>query len=147
MKKMIDVAEVFKYEPTIISLLLDFYRSTIPKVMGDEELRLSVDYFVGCMLNKRAYVFVDEEGSKVVAAIGFLVSNGMWAKKPICSHTFFYAKKNGIFLLKYAEKQLRAMGFRYIKMVAFCSSPCKLGIVYEKLGYKQLETHFLKRLK
>ena len=87
-----------------------------------------------------------------VGAIGFTLGKELNNKSLAAQETFYYVDEEyrgtwSIKLIKFAEKELNDMNVRYIYL-GVTNSPIKekIKLLYERLGYNELSSVFIKEL-
>lgn len=97
-----------------------------------------------------AAVLIDEDEGEISGTIGFFVYKDMNDGDLVAVEAFWFVKKfsrgAGLKLLKTAERHLRMMGCKRIHMVHLAGLNSRLGGIYKRFGYTDLEHTFVKEL-
>ena len=134
-------------------VLLNFY-AMMPYTKKDDavELRInweskwkkSIDAGAGAILALK-------KSGKIIGGIGMMFFPALEDDVVTCGEAFWYVDEKerggGLKLLLKAQKYAKEMGARRMTMIHLSNSmPNRLKGLYERLGFKEIETHYMKEI-
>jgi len=120
-----------------------------------KEIKVNVDYtrarYIDLVSKGIAKVFVDEVDGVFYGAIGFIVYNDFHSGEKCAVETFWFVPPEysgiGSILVKAYEDAAKQLGCTKVAMVHLADSyPEKLKSYYKKIGYRLLESHYIKEI-
>ena len=92
-----------------------------------------------------------KKSGKIIGGIGMMFFPALEDDVVTCSETFWYVDEKerggGLKLLLKAQKYAKEMGARRMTMIHLSNSmPDRLKGLYERLGFKEIETHYIKEI-
>ena len=92
-----------------------------------------------------------KKSGKIIGGIGMMFFPALEDDVVTCSETFWYVDEKerggGLKLLLKAQKYAKEMGARRMTMIHLSNSmPDRLKGLYERLGFKEIETHYMKEI-
>lgn len=140
-----------KYYNDVVEIVGNFYEEAIrfyDMGLDKEKLAQSIVGFKESNAGNMFLLVVDGKCQGILAGIEppSLLNN-----KRIFQEVIWYVneryRKYGVMLLARVQKLLRNQGFDTMIMAALeDSKPEKIKALYERMGYRKLETHFIKNL-
>lgn len=108
-----------------------------------------IETFTELMVNDMAEVWIAEEGTSIVGAIGGLFTRDIFTGDLVAVENFWYVHKDfrrtvGLRLFDRFREQAIARGMRRLQMGAIIHSTSFLGVreLFRKYGMMPLETYF-----
>ena len=117
----------------------------VPYLMGDN-LEASIAAVVN---NPDVRVLLAVKDGEVVGGMGLYFAPYMWDhKKVVCNELFWWCyphapKLAALILLKRARTLARDYGANLVSFTAMRNSPDGVGRVYERMGLKAVQTHYM----
>ena len=138
-------------------VLFAFYRIMpyTQLVEGSEEFKEAsarwVDSWFLMIANGHAKILGLKKDNKFIGAIGLVTTPSLEDGVMTCMETFWYVDEKhrgqGLKLLLKGEKVAKEMGAKRMMMMYLENSmPSKVKSVYERMGYKYIQTSYLKEL-
>ncbi len=123
---------------------------------GEIPLKFDSNIFINNWTNlinaKIGVIFILINGGNIVGALGGVKYSDINSSEIIATEMFWFVRKEhrgkGIKLLNEFEKWTKSMGIKKLIMVHLSNLMSdKLKRFYKRIGYKEIEIHYLKELK
>ena len=94
-------------------------------------------------------VLLATEGERIFGGLGFYVGPYLWNHEVKYAEELFFwthpeaPKSAALKLLKAAQKEIKAQNAAFQIFSGLCTSPSKIGAVYQKMGLKPLQLSFI----
>lgn len=140
-----------KYYKDVVALIENFYVEAIQHYdTGLDRERLS-ETVIEIGTGKLGKVFLMIVEGKCEGLLAGIYAPSLLNKKKIFQEVIWYVNKpfrlKGVSLLKKSEEILRGEGFEVMIMAVLeASKPEKIKSLYERMGYKLFESHYIKGL-
>jgi GNAT superfamily N-acetyltransferase len=135
----------------LLVILENFYK-LMPYKQDLAKVRSTwVDTWHSLILTQVGKIFALKQNDKIVGAIGFVIHPSLEDGVKVCTEAFWYVDEKyrgkGLSLLLHLQKYAKAQGAERMMMIHLSNSmPEKLKKLYERLGYKEIETIYMKEL-
>lgn len=138
---------------TVHSLLRIFYKANPYAAVDsfDSFKTRWIKNWINLINSKAGKILLLEKQGKIVGFIGFYIAECSLDGTKAAEEAFWYVDEahrgQGIKLFRKAEDVMKSLGCEAIVMVHMSHSmPEKLKKVYEKFGYGEMETRYVKRI-
>lgn len=147
------IAEITNREELeeLLVILENFYK-LMPYKQDLNKVRSTwVNTWYGLISHEVGKIFALKQNNKIIGAIGFIISPSLEDGVSTCTEAFWYVDEKyrgkGLSLLLHLQKYAKAQGAERMMMIHLSNSmPEKLKALYERLGYKEVETIYMKEL-
>ena len=134
-------------------VLLNFY-AMMPYTKKDDavELRINWESKWKKLIDAGAgAILALKKSGKIIGGIGMMFFPALEDDVVTCGEAFWYVDEKerggGLKLLLKAQKYAKEMGARRMTMIHLSNSmPNRLKGLYERLGFKEIETHYMKEI-
>lgn len=143
-----------RYQSDVFNLVKSFHKEYLLDVFGETDaasINQTIDLFSGDG-SKNAFLLIAEDGEdKCVGILAGVEAKSKLNDQRMFQEILWYVEKPygryGFHLINQAKIVLKSYGFSHIIM-AVLESPKTMRIkkIYERLGFKPLETHYVRNL-
>lgn len=139
-----------KYFLDVVSLVKNFHKEAVSEYLDAFDPDSVIDTIKSqTQDNSRSFLLIED--NRCQGILFGMCFRSMINKKLIFQEVIWYVnenyRKHGVKLLKHAENMLKSDGISIIIMAVLENSKTeKLKKFYERLGYKPMETHFVRDL-
>ena len=153
---IIDVTEESQLRE-LQDVLIEFYKIMPYKQLkkespqGQQACETWINSWFMMISSGNAKILGLKKDNKFIGAIGLVFTPSMEDGVMTCMETFWYVDEKhrgqGLKLLLKAEKEAKAMGAKRMMMMYLQNSmPNKVKNIYERMGYKYIQTTYFKEL-
>ena len=136
-----------KYDTEILELVKEFHDESLKEYetkLDMETITKQINIY-----KDTGYLLIQE--NRCVGLMAGMPVNSPVNNEKVYQEIMWYVKKadrkSGVFMLREIERILKASGYAYIIMALVHNSKAeKLHKFYTRMGYKPIETHFMRRL-
>lgn len=136
-----------KYDTEILELVKEFHEESLKEYdtnIDMETITKQINIY-----KDTGYLLIQE--NRCVGLMAGMPVNSPVNNEKVYQEIMWYVKKadrkSGVFMLREIERILKASGYAYIIMALVHNSKAeKLHKFYTRMGYKPIETHFMRRL-
>jgi len=131
--------------------LFDLFNEFVDESLKEYDIDLNVELIKKIAEQYVETSFVAEKDGKLVGVLGgSIIAVPTFKTAVYQEQVWFFSKAyrfHGIGLLKFAENTLKECGISHIIMANMANSKAeKLSRFYKKMGYKEMEVHYIKPL-
>lgn len=140
-----------KYRGEVAQIVENFHAESLGEYDSEFKKEVILKTIVDMEPTQSGHAFlliIDGRCEGIIAGLGVV---SMFNQKKIFQELIWYVNKEyrskGVFLLKKAEECLKSLGFENMIMAVMENSKTeKIKSLYERMGYRTMETHFIKAL-
>ena len=136
-----------KYDTEILELVKDFHAESLKEYDTNLDMELIKKQIR--VYKDTGYLLIQE--NRCVGLMAGMPVNSPLSNEKVYQEIMWYIRKadrrSGVFMLREIERILKASGYAYVIMALVHNSKAmKLHKLYQRMGYKPIETHFMRRL-
>jgi len=140
-----------RYYLDVVKLIHNFHDEAVGEYVGEFDPEAVIKTIVGLKENNAQNAFLMIVGESCEGIIAGLESHCMVNGRKMYQELIWYVnepfRSRGVKLLKIVEERLKLNGFSIMIMAVLENSKTeKLKAFYEKVGYRKMETHYVREL-